>query len=420
MTDIERINAIGLWYENGGLYNIQLDYIYTIFKIVVIYILMSIPFTVHFRGQSDNLDLDMEFYVVYLPLYIYLSITHFIVGFVFTTKYYENIKTVKAQKHYYIENGLDIDDTRGATLNSILTTINMDSDKFLAEYLKTANIMVACHEQHVFDNRYCKNLLWTMPFELIISSLLENFYKKRTLSQISNNVDALRQLCRRAGFVILPFIPSLLIYGFCNHILSNNSEVFSRYSYSRLGRWQIRLFNVFDNDLKMQCDTTIKMAEDVVSTYNYRKWKNTMYRICSFICATFGFLCLYCTLYGYEKFLNIDIYTLIGIFTAISAFTYPKSIILHGNELTTINNTLKTQYTAYDLSLVVSNKAFILLQELFSILLLPILFWFWIPDNAFLICNFYSCYVTAEGYTVYSLRNNCNMSSKSSKSFTNL
>jgi len=377
---------------------------------------MSIPFIVHFRGESDILDNDIVYRMDNIGLYIYLTITHFIVGFFLTVKYHENVKILKLHNDYFIQKGLDIDDCRNMTLDGICRSIGIPKDDICKEYLQIDNIIVACEEQKIFDNKYCGNLLYTLPFEALIKSLLSSFYKGKNLSRISENTDLLRTLCRRAGFCILPFIPSLYIYAFTNHILSNNSDVFSKSSYSRVARWKGRLFNEFERDLKYKYDMTIGAAENIISVYNMRKWKNTLYRLCTFIFAAFAFLLTYCTFYGYEKIWGVDIYTVIGICTAISAFSYPKNVLLEGDELSKVNRILNSNYTIYELSVAVNNKAYILLIETFSILLLPLLLWFWIPDISFLICNFYGSYME-NGYTVYSLPKNRQMSTKSLKSF---
>jgi hypothetical protein len=414
---MEQIYAIGLWYDNNGLYNIQLDYIFAISKIIIIYMMMSLPFILHFKGESDVLDNDIVFRMDYLGLYIYLSITHFIVGFFMTVKYHEDVKKLKLQKDYFTEKGLDIDDTRNSTLQNISDSTSVPIDDLHKEYLKINNILVACDDQKIFDNKFCGHLLYTLPFELLIKSLLESFFKDKNLSKIGDNSHMLKSLCKRAGIIVLPFIPTLLIYTFFNHILSNNTDVFSKYSYTRVSKWKTRLYNEFDKDLKYKYDSTISLSENLIVVYNMRKWKNTLYRITSFVFAAFAFLCTYCTFYGYEKIFNIDIYTLIGIFTAISAFTYPKNTILRGDELSEVNKILNTQLTTYELSLMISNKAYILLVETFSILLLPILLWFWLPDISYELCSFYGTYME-DGYTVFSLRKNKAMSTKSTKSFT--
>lgn len=414
--------ALGIWYENGGLYNVKLEAFFMACKIIIIHLLFSLPFVLVFKNTSTSIEEDISFELKIPGLYIYLSVVHYLIGLVIMKRYYTIVSLLKPYKSTFIGHSLDVDDTGNITAREISQKIGSTHEAFTNDALQTENLVTALEESGMITVKYIGSLIFTLPFEIAFKDIITHFFfdenKILKLSRVDENVILFKKLSRRLGFLILPFIMNLVIYTFFNHLLtySNNNGLLNSYNYSRTGRWKIRLYNEFDVDLRERLDRTFSHLENVISNHRTNTSKTILYKIASFLSGTISMILLWFTFYGYEKFYSVDVYTLIAIFAGFSALVYPRRNILDAEALPSLCGILKKQWEIAELDKLVENKAFILVKEIFSILLLPVLFFYWLPDHAYFICNFINTHVV-DNYVMHSTQKNAAITEKSQRSF---
>lgn len=412
--------AIGLWYENGGLQNIKLEGFFMICKILMIHIIFSLPFVLNFYGLSTNLESDVYWQVKIPGFYIYLSIVHYLIGFVILKRTWQIINILSPYRQTFINHGLDIDNVL-ISAKEASEKIGISYEIFANDALQIENLINACEESGHFKEKRIGSLLWTLPFEIVIKDIFKSFWfddnRIFKLSRMSDSISLFKKLCVRLGILILPFLLNLTIYAFFNHLLthSSNNSLLNSYNYSRQGRWNIRLYNEFDVDCRKRMDKTYTSLETVIGNYRNTSRKTIIYKILSFISGTISFIFLFFTFYGYTKLISVDLYTIIAIFTGFSALIYPRKNTENSFDSEILYINLKKKYEISELNNLAENKFVTLFKEITSIVLLPVLFLYWLPEHAFFICNFVNTSVS-DNYVLHSVSKNKGVSEKSSRS----
>ena len=84
-----------------------------------------------------------------------------------------------------------------------------------------------------------------------------------------------------------------------------------------------------------------------------------------------------------------DIIPLVAIFTAVSAALFPQKRSVEGR-MSLLKSTLKHDITRKEMSQYFESKVSILLKEVLSIVALPIIFFWIVPDKSYYISHFMS------------------------------
>lgn len=407
MTRAQHI-AVGTWFENHGLWSCKIELVFNVFKISIIYVLMSMPFMFSFKGDGHDLEEDLIYDPSNSIYYIYLTITYLILSCAIVNNDFERIKKIVKCEKMFQMNGLDINDTRNQTLDDVLERLSMDKQTFLQHNLQIENFLIAFEDLKYLDTKmpYFTSMLDTLPLEIALKGTLSWFYLnegfERNFSRTSDNTDKFKEFSRKMGWTVIPFLPVLLIFTLANHTLtySSNGQMLSTHSYTRHGRWKLRYYNEFESNLKSRLRKTHGVAESVISTYFIKSWKSTLFRFISFVSGSMTSIGLYMSFRGYERMFGMDIIPIIGILASLSAMTFPQmKTNQHG--LQYLKNMLKQNLTIHELNDIFCNKFMILLKELLSILFLPYYLGSLLPSNSFIFANFFSTYTDCDGYCKY-------------------
>lgn len=407
ISEKEKIIGLGTWFDRNGLRACKIDTCFTIFKLAMVYGLMSVPFMFRLKKVSYDLDIDM----IYSPslgwLYGYLSLTYLIMSCAITHNYFQKMWNIMKAKTVFENNRLDIEDTNNALLDDILDKCGIDKDKFHKIALQRDNFIIGLDDTDCLRTKlpFFKNLLTTLPFEIVVKETIASYYlKPLDFSQTGGNSDNFKIYSKRIGLISIPFLPVIFIFTLANHVLtySNNGHSLSIYSYNRYGRWKLRLYNEFESRLKTRLQRTHSAAEAVVSNSFCNSWRSSGYKFLSFICGSLTTIGIYMAFRGYERFYGMDIIPITGVLATISAVTYPR-IKTHSHGIEYLKRNLKDDMTVSELKSFFSSKITILIYELISILLIPILLYFLLPMNSYFISNFFTNYARDSEYCVIAM-----------------
>lgn len=416
--------AIGTWFEHNGLRACKIDAVFTVFKICIIYMLMSVPFLFKFNGNTHDVEKDIEYDPSYSIVYGYLTFTYLAMSALMLSPHFDRIKAIVKCEKLFEYNGLDIQDTHGQSIDDILDRLGMNKEHFLRHNLNIENYIIAFDEKRFLETKipFFKSLIETLPMEIAFKYLVKYHYLDsgaRDYRKETDNSDSFKALSKRVGLACLPFLPVIFIFTMANHSLtySNNGEMLSLNSYTRTGRWKFRYYNEFESRLKKRLQKTHNAAEAVLSHHFNNSWKAALYRLVSFIAGSVASMGLYLTFRGYARIFNVDLIPAIGILAMVSAVTFPRTKT-HVNGLAYLKTMLKADLTIQELETMFSSKLTILIKELFSILLLPVLFFWYFQDRSYMIANFFSNWADPDGYCKISFFENKTMSAKTRASYT--
>lgn len=413
--------SIALWYEEGGLKKMKIDAIFTVFKLVSIFGISSIPFWCKFNRDhydvSDlTISLDGGFY------WTYYLLTYGIMSYCIAKPLFQKIDNVLENEEYFRRVSLNIDSVEAVSVEDIIEQIEVDKEEFLTDGLKTANFLIALEDKDHLSLKwpFIKSLLGTRPFEIAMRELLKYYYftnVRWTYKNGNENADSFTALSKKVGWMIIPFIPALIMFSSINHIITyvNNRSFLSLYDYNRYALWKFRHYNEFMIQTKKRLDGTREAAQSIATDLFLENWKSSIAKGLSFLFSLFSLFLLIFSLKGYERMWGADIIPVIAIFTAISAALFPQKRLIEGR-MSLLKNTLKSDLTRKEVSEYFESKISILLKEVLSILVLPLLFFWVIPDRSYCIAHFISQH-NETGKCTLARWNNKNMTSKTLKSY---
>lgn len=410
--------SLGTWYDHNGLRACKIDILFTIFKLCIIYSLMSIPFLFRFDG---DIDLIIVYAPSNLPLYIYLTVTYLVMSYFITKRVFGRVNDILKSKYLYSSYGLDINDPREASFNEVVTKVGMKKEELMNTYLRIENFLIAMDEEKCLDTKllFFRNLLTTMPFEVCLKEVIHKTFLENTvnMTQMSKNSDDMKEHSIKLGLMTIPFLPVLFFFTFMNHVLtySNNSGMLSLSTYTRYGRWKLRLYNEFESHLKSRLQRTYGAAESVLSKNFNNSWKATGYKFLSFIASSFTTFGIYMTFHGYERLFGMDIIWTTGLMAMVSALVFPRTKS-NTYGMTFLKQNLKDDLTVSELESYFGSKITILLYEILSIPLIPIVLIFLLPSNSYPIASFFHSY-GRNGYCAHAVYQNRNLTPKTRKTF---
>jgi hypothetical protein len=225
--------------------------------------------------------------------------------------------------------------------------------------------------------------------------ILNEYFEKENLFKTvdQNNID-FKAYCKKRALITLLFIPTIFVFTVCNHVLTfiNNGNFLSVYDYNRYAIWRFRLYNEFMVGVKKRLDKTRPFVKSVINNLYIENWTSSFSKGISFLSSVISVFMISFSFIGYERFFGIDLIPLIALFVLLSTCLFTR-IIHEDSHMPTLRVLLKKDLTKYELADYVESKWKILLKECLSILTVPIVLFYILPDKSFLICNFYSCSV---------------------------
>lgn len=428
------IKSLSLWYENDGLEKIRIDAFFTTFKLISIFSLSSIPFWLNFDKtridpvtNSTMIDYDISHIqpsIQFGGLWGYYFITYLIVSYFIVNESFKKLNHVSCNKDYFISKGLSISSTESVTIDNLLRTVEIEKEEFLTESLTVDNFLMALEDQTflAINLPLFKSILATRPFEIAITNLLKHYYIDNTFWTFKNpqeNSVAFASLSKKIGLVIIPFIPTLVIFSVINHIITyvNNRDFLSVHDWNRLGVWKFRNYNEFLVLAKKRLDKVKDAAESVVTDLYLENWKSSVSKALSFLTSLFSLFLLLFSFNGYTLLFGVDVISLIAVFSILSAMLFPRKKSVDGRMM--ILQTLRHDITRKEIPLYFESKITILLKEIISIFYLPILFIWSIPNKSYYISTFMSSY-NKEGVCTFANWGNKNKTTKTKLSYDHI
>lgn len=428
------INILANWYEMQGLTRGKIEFVFTIFKLASIFGVTSIPFW--FTFDRINFDVsNITFGLRWTWIWIYYLLTYGVMSSVIIKTLYKNIQDILDNSEMF--SGLDINTTEGVTIEKLVTYANTTKEDFLLRANKMDNILMACEEKLYFQTSFFSSMLGTIPLELATKFLIqtyffgfnnkiltrEGFYQNADIeigSQFKNidqNSRDFKAFCKKMAVLSIPFIPTLIIFISCNHILTyfNNMTFLNNYDYNRLAIWKFRYYNEFLVTAKKRLDKTKPTAEAILTNMYLENWKSSFSRGLSFLFSVFSVVLIIFSFAGFERFFNVDIIPLIAGSIFLSTILFTKKSYQEAN-MTTLRALIKKDLTKYELSQYFESKISILIKEVLSILYLPLMLYFGLSDRSYFIANFINTYVK-DNICTWSAWSNQNASAKTKTSF---
>jgi hypothetical protein len=187
------------------------------------------------------------------------------------------------------------------------------------------------------------------------------------------------------------------------------------YDYNRVALWKFRYYNEFLVSTRKRLDKTKASAEAVLSNMYLENWKSSFSRGLSFLFSVVSVILIIFSFAGFERLFNVDIIPIIASSIFLSTIFFTKKGYQDCN-LSTIRTLLKKDITKYELSLFFESKIFILIKEVLSLLYLPIMLYFVLPDRSYFIANFINSY-TRDKICTFAAWSNQNTTPKTKSSF---
>lgn len=428
------IKSLSLWYENDGLEKIRIDAFFTVFKLISIFSLSSIPFWLNFdktriniANNSTMIDYDIAHIqpsIQFGGLWGFYFVTYLIASYFIANSAFKKLNDVLNNKDYFASKGLSISSTESITVDQLLRTIEVEKEEFLTEAIATDNFLMALDDQMcaTINLPPFKSMLSTRPFELTITNLLKYYYIDNILWTFKNSHDNAKlfaSLSKKIGLIIIPFIPTLVIFSIINHIITyvNNRDFLSVHDWNRLGIWKFRYYNEFLVSAKKRLDKVKEAAESVIIDLYLENWKSSVSKALSFLTSLFSLFLLLFSFNGYTLLFGIDVISLIAIFSVISAMLFPRKKTVDGRMK--ILQTLQHDITRKEIPKYFESKLSILFKEIISILYLPALLIWSIPNNSEYISTFMHSY-NKEGVCTFANWEHKNKTTKTKLSYDHI
>ena len=384
--------SIAIWFEEGGLKKMKIEALFTVFKLVSIFGISSIPFWFQFHKDhydvSDvTVSLDGGWY------WGYYMITYSIMSYFIARPLFQKIDDVLENEEFFRRVALNIDSTEAVSLEDVIRIIEVDKEEFLVEGLKSDNFLLTMEDKKYIKMKILgfESLLSTRPFEIALRQMLKYYYyanDRWTYRNSDENSIGFSELSKKVGWIIIPFIPALVVFSTINHIITyiNNRDFLSMYDYNRYGVWTFRYYNEFYVQTKKRLAATREASQSIVTDIFLENWKSSISKGLSFLFSLFSLFLIIFSFNGYERMWGVDIIPMIALFTALSAALFPRKRIVDGR-MSLLKAVLHPDIARNEISQYFESKIFILLKEIISILLLPIIFFIVIPDKSYCIAH---------------------------------
>ena len=416
------IDIWSLWYEAGGLSKLRIDEFFTGFRLISIFLVTSIPFWLSFRRENHDIS-DAFFSINLVGLWIYYTITYFIMAWFMIKPIYKKIDTLIKNRDLFDEAGINIETTEGIDLAKLIQLSSTTKEEFLVEANRHTNVLLALEDKKYLETSVFTNLLGTLPLEIMTRSLIEEHYFNSlawSFDHRDGNTAKISSRAKRAAIVILPFLPTLIIFSIVNHIFTyiHNGSFLTHYDYNRVGLWKFRYYNEFLFQTKKRLAKTKSSAEAITVNLFLESWKASVFKCCSYMLSAFSGTLLVFSFFGYEWIWGMDVITLSACFGFLSAMMFPKPKNQDGS-MSTLRSVLKKDLSRYELGNYFESKMSILFKEILSILYIPIALYWIVPNRAYFIADFMLTYYK-EGKCTFAKWNNKDATPKTRISFQNM
>jgi hypothetical protein len=298
---------------------------------------------------------------------------------------------------------------------------NTTKEEFLLRANRFDNVLLGLEDKQYISTLFFKNFMGTFPLELLFRFLIQQYFYEGSnrFKNIDENSRDFKTFCRRMAVVILPFIPTLFVFTVANHLLTwvNNGNFLSSYDFNRYAIWKFRYYNEFLITTRKRLDKTKPFVESVMSNLYLENWTSTFSRGLSFLFSTLSVFFITFSFIGYERFFGVDIIPIIAGFVMLSTMLFTRRSYQESN-MVTLRTLLKKDLTKFEITDFVESKWKILVKECLSVLYMPFLLYFIIPDRSYYISNFIGCHV-GSGVCTFASWNNKEATCKTKSSFYN-
>lgn len=412
------IDVWSLWYEAGGLAKLKIEAFFTAFRIASIYLVTIIPFWVSFNRTNHDIG-DAIFSVNLVGLWIFYTITYLIMAWFMILPLYKRVNRVIQNREMFDNNGINIDTTEGVDIDKLCQLTQTTKEAFLVEALKYDNTILALEDKKYLDS--FTNLLSTFPLELTVRLMMDGYYFNNiswTFKNRDENTQHFKDTCRRCAFGILVFLPTLIVFSTVNHIFTyiHNGSYLSLYDYNRLGLWKFRYYNEFLFQTKKRLAKTKPSAEAVTVNLYLESWRSSFSKCISYMFSAFSAVLLVFSFFGYEWVWGMDLLPMTAIFGILANVMFPKQRNADGS-MTTLRTALKKDLTRYELKRYFESKLNILFKEVISILAIPVILYFVLPEKSYFIADFMAEHYK-EGNCAFAKWSNKDATSKTKASYT--
>jgi hypothetical protein len=413
--------SIALWYEGGGLSKMKIEAVFTVFKLISIFGVSSVPFWLQFH--KDHYDIsDVTFQLDWGWAWGYYLITYSVMSYFIARPLFKKVDDIIQNEEYFRRVALNIDSTETVSLNDVINSIEVEKDEFLVEAISDDNFLISLEDKGylVINAPIFKNLLSSRPFEIALKTILKFYYidsNQWTFANAHQNSEKFKALSKKMGWVIIPFIPALIIFSTINHVLTyiNNREYLSINTFNRYGIWKFRYYNEFLTHTKKRIERTNKAANSIIADLFLENWKSSFSKGLSFLFSLFTLFLIIFSFNGYERLWGADIIALIALFAGLSTILFPCKKEVEGR-MSILQSILKSDMTRSEVSNYFESKLAILGKEILAILFLPIIFFWVIPDKAYCIAIFMSSY-NKDGICTFAKWENKDQTNKTKKSY---
>ena len=396
------IDIWSIWYETGGLTKLRIDQFFMGFRLFSIYSITSIPFWMSFNKQNHDIS-DAVFSINLIGLWIYYTITYFIMAWFIMKNLYTKIKTINENRHIFDDNKIDIDTIDGIDIDKMAhincninnNTVSIRED-FLVEACRHDNVLIGLEDKNFIDSPIFTNLVGTLPLEIAFRVLMEEYYFKNitwTFNHRDGNSVKFANLSKKLGVAFIPFIPAVFIFSVINHIFTyiHNGSFLSLYDYNRLGIWKFRYYNEFMFQTKKRLVKTKTSAEAITINLFLESWKSSVYKCLSYMLSAFSGTLLVFSFFGYEWIWGMDVITISATCGILSTMLFPRPRNQDGS-MTQLRNILKRDLKREEVGNYFQSKFWILFKEIFSIFWIPVALYFIAPQKSFFIADFMHTY----------------------------
>lgn len=384
-------DILSIWFENGGIRRMKIDVFITTFKLISIFFVTSIPFWIRFDKTHFDIS-DVTFSSQYWGVWLYYFITYGIMSWFIIKSLCKKVNLILKNDDLFHDLDINIDSTEGMTVEKLAETTKKSYETFMLEATRFDNVIIGLEDSRYIHSWVFNSLLGTLPFELTLKEILYEYFFKTGLYTFKNRDDNAKDfalLSKRSAFAIIPFLPTLVIFSLVNHIVTyiNNGDYLTTYDYNRYGLWKFRYYNEFMFMTKKRLDKTKGIAEAVAINLYLESWKSTFSKGISFVFSVFTLFLLIFSFNGFERIWGMEIIPIMAILTGISSKIFPRARNQDGN-IKDLQLKLSKDVTRKTLDMYFQSKLTILFKEVISILCLPIILYFIIPDRAFFITDF--------------------------------
>jgi autophagy-related protein 9 len=315
--------------------------------------------------------------------------------------------------------------------NDLKSKVKLNAHDIANRLMRKENYMIAIFNKNILNKALkvpflnfqflTKTMEWNLKlciFDYLFND--EGQLKVKVLSQHHrlSLITNLRKRFRIAGLLSIFLTPFLVLYFILYYFLKlfydfkTNPGLLNARSYSPIAKWKMREYNELPHLFDQRINSSIEHADDFLNQFP-KELSNILLKFVSFITGSIVTVLVILTIINHENFLNFELTegktVLFYISTLGALFTICKNSILDSNSKYLFNPEISlkkvAQYTHYlpaswdnryhtpevknQFCDLYNLKLYLIFKELCSLLLLPYVLYFSLPQSADKIVDFF-------------------------------